>query len=56
MAHYREGPIRGEEGDLWMKPHPPEVRSALKVVANYYGVDPEELEGLLDSIVPLLDH
>jgi hypothetical protein len=30
------------------------MRDAMKVVAHYYGIDPEELEGLLDSIVPLL--
>ncbi len=33
---------------------PTEMRDAMKVVAHYYGIDPEELEGLLDSIVPLL--
>ena len=58
MAHReKEGPVRDEEGGgLWTRPHPPEVRSALKVVADYYGIDPEELEGLLDNIVPLLDN
>jgi len=60
MAHHmREGPDEREEpdkqGDLWMKRPPAEVRSALKIIADYYGVEPEELEGLLDSIVPLLD-
>jgi hypothetical protein len=34
---------------------PPEVSDALKVVAQYYKIEPEELEGLLDSIAPLLN-
>jgi hypothetical protein len=56
MAHC-EGKEPREEGEgLWARPHPPEeVRNAMRIVAQYYGVDPEVLEGLLDSIVPLLD-
>ena len=55
MAHC-EGKEPREAGEgLWARPHPPEeVRSALKIVAHYYGIDPIDLEGLLDSIAPLL--
>lgn len=54
MAHCEmEGP-REEGKGLWTRPHPPEVRSALEIIAQYYGIDPIVLEGLLDSIAPLL--
>jgi hypothetical protein len=54
MAHC-EGKEPREAGEgLWARHPPEEVRSALKIVAHYYGIDPIDLEGLLDSIAPLL--
>jgi hypothetical protein len=54
MTHREREEPREEGEGLWTRAHPPEVRDAMKVVAHYYGIDPEELEGLLDSIAPLL--